>query len=137
MRKIDLLEMSGGSGEMNGPPQEGCNQDRGSGRLSLGRVRGSLRGGTNVDLGLSLFASAAQVRSTCARPCDVVSGGVNAPPFPAERGPGSPIVESCCISEQLDFAITTGSPVARSFRAATSSALTAYESASPGSADGG
>ena len=66
---------------MNGPPQEECSQDRGSSRLSRRRVRGSLRGGTNMDLGLSLFASAAQLRSTCARPRDVVSGGVNAPPF--------------------------------------------------------
>lgn len=32
-----------------------------------------------MDLGISLCASAALVRSTCARPRDVVSGGVNAP----------------------------------------------------------
>ena len=79
--KIDLLKMSGGSQSMNGPPQEGRSQDRRSSRLSLGRVHGSHRAGTNMGLGISLFASAAQLRSTCARPRDVVSGGVNAPPF--------------------------------------------------------
>jgi len=92
---------------MNGPPQDGRSQGRGSSRLSLERVRGSLRGGTTMDLSISLSASAAPVRSTCARPRDVVSGGVNAPLVRQSENLGSPSVESWCISAQLDSAITT------------------------------